>query len=136
MSVTRTVIAAFVAVIGLNVVPAYGADELNIIAGCNIDLNGDKIKDIAMVVESSGKKRLIVLIDSGNDIRATVLSSDVGKMELHCRHDREIVETKSGKSKGNRFPTPGAYLELVQPEGASVAFLWMGKKFREVWTAD
>jgi len=57
-------------------------------------------------------------------------------MNLTCHFGDSIHETQAGKSRGQVYKTLGTYIQLMQPEGASVAYFWNGAGFSEVWTAD
>ena len=116
----------------------YGL-PLKYISSCEIDLNGDNVSDVAMLVETSRGRALIVLIKTAEGYNAFVLSRDKPNMYLSCHIGKTITETTAGpghNKSGKVYQTLGAYLQLFEPEGASVAFFWNGSGFSEVWTAD
>lgn len=113
--------------------------RLRYVTGCEIDLNGDFETDITMVVETSRGRELIVLIRTAEGYNAFVLSKVEPYMDISCRIGKTVTETKvfsEDGSSGKVFQTPGAYLQLSEPEGASVAYFWNGSGFSEVWIAD
>jgi len=111
-------------------------NPLKYISSCELDFNNDHKPDIALLVESLSGRQLIILLKSKNGYEAYVVSKDITNMHLSCHFGKEIKETTAGKHKGRIFKTSGTYLKLTQPEGASTAFFWNGKKFIEVWTSD
>jgi|GEM_PF-7087252 len=116
----------------------YGL-PLKYITGYEIDLNNDNEPDIAMIIETSRGRELMALIKTAEGYNTFVLSEADSTMILLCQIGKTITETTAGtghKASGKVYQTPGTYLELSEPEGASVAFFWNGSGFTEVWTAD
>lgn len=111
---------------------------LKFISSCELDLNKDEMDDIALLVEAENGRELIILMRNSEGYNAFVISH-VGEYEyLSCYYGDSLEETSAGK--GNKetkvYKTPGAYLLLGQPEGASRAFFWNGKGFTQVSTGD
>ena len=112
---------------------------LKYINSCEIDLNGDSESDVALLVETVRGRELIVLLKAAAGYSAFVLATDKPSMYLSCHLGKTVTETVAGlghKTMGKVYQTPGAYLELSEPEGARLAFFWNGTGFQEVWTAD
>jgi hypothetical protein len=118
----------------------YGNGQpLKYISSCEIDLNGDNESDVALLVETVRGRELIVLLKTATGYNVSVLANDKPNMYLSCHFGKTITETVAGpghKTSGKVYETPGAYIELFEPEGARVAFFWNGTGFQEVWTAD
>lgn len=106
------------------------------VASCELDLNNDGNLDIAISIETSRGKEVIALLKNGNGYNAFVLRSGKSNMYLSCLHGENIYETSAGKGTRKTYKTLGSYIQLTQPEGASVAYFWNGSGFNEVWTAD
>ncbi len=133
---TNTIVAMMLLVSSLGA--GEGGTPLKYISSCEIDLNGDDELDIALLVETVRGHELIVLLHSEDGYTSYLLSEDKPGMFLSCHFGDTVTETKAGNGPeaGKVFDTPGAYLELAQPEGASVAYFWNGADFSEVWTSD
>lgn len=108
------------------------------ISTCEIDLNKDRKDDIVLLIDTKRGQELIVLICKKVGYRAFLVVTDKSKMCLRCTYGDTVTETSAGKGKktGKKHKTPGAYIELYQPEGASVVYYWNGNGFTEVWTSD
>lgn len=107
-------------------------------SSCELDLNNDNEPDIALLVETRKGRELIVLMRTSSGYSANVVSRDKPDMNLSCYLGKSVVETTAGTGKvmGKVCKTPGAYIQLKQPEGSSVVYFWNGKGFTEVWTSD
>jgi hypothetical protein len=108
------------------------------ISSCELDLNNDNKPDIVLLVETTKGRELIVLMRANDGYTTFVLSRGKPNMHLSCHFGKSIKETSAGKGKreGKVYKTPGTYIQLAQPEGASAAYFWNGKGFKEVWTSD
>lgn len=106
------------------------------ISSCEIDLNGDKKADKALLIEGISGRELIVLIATETGYDTHVVSTGKGHMFLNCKFGTKIKETIAGSGKGKEYKVPGAYLELVKAESSAVAYIWQKGSFKEVWTAD
>ena len=113
-----------------------GGVPLKYISSCEIDLNGDDVLDIAILVETVRGQELIVLLQTEKGYDSYLLSDDKPGMFLSCHFGETVAETKAGNGAGRTFETPGTFIELAQPEGASVAYYWNSSGFSEVWTSD
>lgn len=113
-------------------------NPLKYISSCEMDFNNDNEPDIALLVETLiGGRQLIVLMKTKSGYDAYyVVGKDLQNMHLSCHFGKIVKETTAGEKGGRVFKTSGTYLKLSQPEGASVAYFWDGKKFKEVWTSD
>jgi len=114
---------------------AGNGEPLKYISSCEIDLNNDGQPDIALLVETLLGQELIVLLRTNSGYNAFLVSKARPGMYLSCHFGRTVQESKALDGE-KTYKTPGAYLELHQPEGASVAYFWDGYRFKEVWTAD
>jgi hypothetical protein len=112
---------------------------LRFISSCQIDLNADGEADVSMLVETVRGWEPIVLMKKSAGYDTYVVAENKTGMYLTCRYGSTVTEFPSDdKSKlpGKTYKTPGAYLELAQPEGSAVAYYWNGSGFTEVWTSD
>lgn len=111
---------------------------LKYISSCELDFNSDNKPDIAFLVETSRERELIVLMNTANGYNAFLVSRGKPNMYLSCHFGNTVKETATGKGKveGKVYKTPGTYVQLTQPEGASVVYFWNGNGFKEVWTSD
>ena len=111
---------------------------LKYISSCQIDLNGDKELDMAILVETVRGRELLALIKTSQGYNSYMVALDKPDMYLSCHYGKTVTETLAGKGNKPRksYTTPGAFISLKQPEGSSVAYFWNGKGFTEVWTAD
>jgi len=118
--------------------PADG-EPLKYISSCEIDLNGDKVADIAMLVETVRGREFIVLMKSAEGYDTYVLYCGEESWYFSCAFGEAFTgysEEDSTGSTRKTYRTPGAYLELYIPEGGAEAFFWNGSGFTEVWTLD
>ncbi len=111
---------------------------LKYLSSCQIDLNNDSEADIALLVETVRGNELLALIKTPQGYSSYVVSKDKPNMNLSCHYGKTVTETAAGRGKAasKTYTTPGAYVRLKQPEGASVVYFWNGKGFTEVWTSD
>ncbi len=134
-------IVSFIFILNL-ILPASSMSQsgkpLKIISSWEVDLNNDSKTDIAQLVETSRDIELIVLIKTSKGYNSYLVSTGKRGMNLSYHYGNSLTETNAGKGKnhGKVYKTPGVYLELSQPEGASVAYFWNGKGFTEVWISD
>jgi hypothetical protein len=110
-----------------------------LLASCEIDLNGDKQADLVLAVETVRGAEVIALLASGNTYRSFVIAKGSrAQMRLRCQFGDSVTSTTAGP--GNPKPrtvrTPGAYIELYEPESSSFAYVWTGMNFIEVATSD
>ncbi len=111
------------------------------LAACEIDLTGDGEPDTVLYLRSDTGQRLVILVETAAGLSASswrVREHGVENLLLTCRHGSTLWETQAGPGKRTRkeHRTPGAFVELSQPEGGAVAYYWNGHGFTEVWTAD
>lgn len=111
---------------------------LKYIASCEMDFNNDDKSDIALLVETSRGRELIVLMNTISEYNAFIVSRGKPNMYLSCHFGKTVKETAAGKGKGEGkvYKTMGTYIQLTQPEGSSVVYFWNGNGFKEVWTSD
>jgi hypothetical protein len=112
---------------------------LKYFSSCEIDLNSDREADIAMLVETVRGPELLALMKTAKGYNTFVLSTGKQGMYLNCRYGDTVMEHPLDQKKTDAertHKTPGTYLVLSQPEGASVAYFWNGSGFTEVWTSD
>jgi hypothetical protein len=141
MNLIETIFALVVTIFAFCNASHAGTDNgtpVKYITSCEIDLNGDDKSDIALLIESVRGRELIVLLRTDNSYDAHLISSNVGEnMFMSCHFGKTIRGiADSAGSKDVVCETPGAYVELYQPEGASVAYYWNGSEFKEVWLSD
>ena len=107
------------------------------LSSCEVDLNNDGQSDVVLLVETVRGRELIVLLKT-RDAYAVYDFPNIGAlMVLSCRFGRTVTETEAGKKPDNRIhKTSGTYIQLTQPEGASLVYYWNGKGFTGVWTSD
>lgn len=122
----------------LSQAPALGAPA-KLLASCEIDLNADKQADVVLALETVRGPEVIALLASGNTYRGFMIAkSSRAQMRLRCQFDESVTSTTAGP--GNPKPrtvrTPGAYIELYEPESSSFAYVWTGMNFVEVATSD
>jgi len=118
--------------------PADGV-PLKYISSCEIDLNGDKVADIAMLVETVRGREFIVLMKSAEGYDTYVLYCGEEALFFSCAFGEAFVgysEEDTTGTKRETYRTPGAFLELYKPEVVSIAYFWNGSGFTEVWTSD
>ena len=111
---------------------------LKYISSCEADFNGDGANDIALLIEPLEGRELIVLLKSESGYEAYLLAKNLKEFEyMSCQYGNsvEALPDSTGDQKVT-CKTPGAYIELYQPEGASRAFYWTGIRFKEVWLSD
>ncbi len=111
------------------------------LAACEIDLTGDGEPDTALYLESGRRQRLVLLVRVPSGLNAYswfVGEHGEGKLEMTCQRGSVLWETEAGPGARQKreHRTPGAFVELSQPEGGGAAYYWDGKRFVEVWTAD
>jgi hypothetical protein len=108
------------------------------LSSCQMDLNNDNELDLVFFVETVKGPKLIALLKTSRGYSSCVVSRDNPNMNMSCQYGKMVMETSAGKEKrtAKSFATPGAYIELKQPEGAAVAYFWNGNGFTEVWTSD
>lgn len=111
-------------------------NPLRYISSCEMDFNDDGQPDTALLVETLLGRELIVLIRSDKGYDAYILSKDKPNMYLSCHFGKTVEESKALSNDVKIYKTPGTYLKLHQPEGASVVYFWDGSGFREVWITD
>lgn len=111
---------------------------LKYISSCELDFNNDSEPDIALLIETTKGRELIVLMKTATGYNTFVVSREKPNMHLSCHFGKSIKETSAGKGKkeGKVYKTPGSYIQLTQPEGSSVVYFWNGEGFKEVWTSD
>lgn len=119
-------------------VPALGRPA-KLLTSCEIDLNGDKQADLVLALETVRGPEVIALLASGNTYRGFVVAKGArAQMHLRCEFGDSVTSTTAGP--GNPKPrtvrTPGAYIELYEPESSSFAYVWSGMNFIEVATSD
>jgi hypothetical protein len=108
---------------------------LKYISSCEIDLNNDGKPDIALLVETSLGRELIVLMRTGNGYKAFLISNVPQTMHLSC-HFGKILKESEAFNNPKVYETPGTYIKLHEPEGAAIAYFWNGSSFTKVWIAD
>ena len=110
-----------------------------LLASCEIDLNGDKQADLVLALESVRGPEVIALLTSGNTYRGFVIAKGPrAQMRLRCEFGDSVTSTTAGPGnpKPRTVPTPGAYIELYEPESSAFAYVWTGTNFVEVPTSD
>lgn len=117
------------------------ATRVDCLAACEIDLTGDGEPDTALYLESGGRQRLVILVRTPSGLDAyswRVKERDGPDLKMTCQPGSLLWETEAGPGTKTRkeHRTPGAFVELSQPEGGVAAYYWNGKRFEEVWTAD
>ena len=107
------------------------------LSSCEVDLNNDGQSDVVLLVETVRGRELIVLLKARDAYAAHNFTNLGASMMLACKFGRTVTETAAGKKPDNRIhQTPGTYIQLTQPEDASLVYYWNGKGFTEVWTSD
>src|SRR6476660_2268950 len=86
---------------------------LHFSSGCQLDLNGDKQQDRALLIGSAGKLDLIVLLQNSDGYDGIVLSTRDNPVALSCVYGFTVRERGSNGTRGRTFRTPGTYLELA-----------------------
>src|SRR5688572_17597185 len=110
-----------------------------LLASCEIDLNGDKQADLVQAVETVRGPEVIVLLASGDSYRGFVIAKGrKAQLRLNCEFGSTVTTTTAGPGspKPRTVRTPGAYIELFEPESSSFAFVWTGMGFGEFATGD
>lgn len=136
-----SVLYIFIILVILMLLPASAlsltgnGSPLKYISSCEMDFNGDNQPDIAFLFETIFGRELIVLERTDKGYNTFVVSKGRPDMYLSCHFGKTVKESK-GLDGGKTYKTPGTYLRLHQPEGASVIYFWDGSGFKEVWTAD
>ncbi len=108
------------------------------ISSCELDFNNDDKADIALLIESTMGRELIVLMRNSNGFDSYVLRTGKQDMYMSCHFGMEIRETVAGKGerKARIHKTNGTYLQAIYPESSSVAYYWKDDEFKTVWTSD
>ena len=112
------------------------AFPLTFSSGCELDLNGDKKDDRAMLIGRGNNYDLVVLLQREVDYQGIVLTTRTNPVSLACVYGFTIRERASNPARAKSYRTTGTYLELSQPEGATAAYFWNQGEFREVWLSD
>ena len=110
-----------------------------LLASCEIDLNGDKQADLVQAVETVRGLEVVALLASGDTYRGFVIARGrKAQMRLNCEFGDSVTSTTAGPGspKPRTVRTPGAYIELYEPESSSFAYVWTGMNFVEVATSD
>jgi hypothetical protein len=110
-------------------------DPLKYISSCELDFNNDGQPDIALLVETLLGRQLIVLMKAEKGYNAFIVSQGKERMHLSCRFGKTISESET-ITNAKVYKTPGTYIVLYEPEGASIAYFWNGSGFTEVCTGD
>ncbi|MCK5218116.1 hypothetical protein KAR10_01260 [bacterium] len=106
---------------------------LKYISSYEEDFNGDKLTDIAMLVETVRGRELIVLNhNKRGGYEAFLVSSGKPGMYLQCFYGDTVIDVHTAK----KYKTVGVYLRLKTPESAAVAYFWNGRVYQEVWIED
>jgi len=113
-------------------------DPLKYISSCELDFNNDGQADIALLVETVRGRELIIMLRTKEGYAAYEVANVPPLMHLSCRFGKSLKEAPAGRkgTEARTHRTPGAYIRLNQPEGASIAYFWNGKAFTQVWTSD
>ncbi len=111
-------------------------EPLKYISSCEIDLDNDGRPDIALLVETLLGRELIALFRTDGGYRAFLVWKGKEAMFMSCCFGKTVRESQALPNGGKVYNTPGAYIELHQPESSSVAYFWTGAGFKEVWTSD
>lgn len=109
---------------------------LKYVSSCELDFNNDNTPDIAILVETVRGVELIVLMRTANGYNTFIVSEGKSNMYLSCHFGKSITEVSTNKNNGKVYKIPGTYIQLTQPEGASVTYFWNKSGFKEVWTSD
>jgi len=110
---------------------------LHFSSGCELDLNGDGKQDRAILIGSSEELELIVLLKTASGYQGVVVAKRSTPSVLTCQYGGVVRERRNRDgSAGQAIKTPGTYLELSQPEGATAAYVWSKGKFLEAWLTD
>ena len=110
-----------------------------LLTSCEIDLNGDKQADVVLALETVRGPEVIALLASGSTYRGFVIATGrKAQLRLTCEFGDTVTSTTAGPGDPKPRPvrTPGAYIELYQPESSSFAYVWTGTNFVEVATGD
>ena len=107
------------------------------LSSCEVDLNNDGQSDVVLLVETVRGRELIVLLKTRDAYVVYEFTHLGALMILSCKFGRTVTETEAGRKRDGRVhKTPGTYIQLTQPEGASLVYYWNGKGFTGVWTSD
>ena len=117
------------------------ARPLSYIASYETDLNKDSRSDLVFLVRASQKIKLLVLLNKRKGYKSYVLFETDEKINpaLKILKSSGIIKsTKAGPDSEKKvdYSFQGNYINLIYPEGASVAFFWDKRKFRKVFLAD
>lgn len=124
------------------VAPALSQAGVNalqpVIESCSNDLDGDGQQDLVLRVATGSGFDTIALLRRRDGYRAYLLDRTAEVMKLTCEVGTSVRSTTAGVGTPVErvFRTPGAFVSLKQPEGAAVSYIWTGKFFLAVWTAD
>jgi hypothetical protein len=139
MTRTTIIVSLLIGLIAVNVFSAIDSTTVRpvkLISGCQLDLNGDQIADIAELIETERGRELVMLLRTDSGYTAftfpDTLSTD---FELSCVQGELIQGNTDGGEMVER-KTTGSYLILAQPESAAFAYFWNGNTFELVWISD
>lgn len=131
----------FAVALWLSVEPVHVSAQLaglpvRFLASCEIDLDADRRLDLVLSLQTVRGYETIALMAHEPGYTAHVLSVGQDKLGLECRFGRTVKETTVGGGKGRIVETPGTYVVVNQPEGASAAYVWSKGSFLQVWLSD
>ncbi len=108
------------------------------ISSCEFDFNNDDKLDIALLIDTTMGRELIVLMRNTDGYKVYALTTGKQDMHISCHFGNEIKETMAGKGdkKVETHKTNGTYLLVIYPESSSVAYFWKDNEFKAVWTSD
>lgn len=106
--------------------------------GCAVDLDRDRLDDLALLVRRDGLVELIVLLhrESGYDGRVLYRGKE-GNLLVSCRYAKIITSTAAGKGSSSvPIAINGMVVAVAQPESSETIFYWRRDGFEEVQISD
>ncbi len=129
-------------VIGTNLLAYQVPDEvvpINLLQGCQVDLNRDYIDDLVIFYKNYTGFELVAFLRDAHGYRGHILYKGNGiNLRIPCQYVDKIKETDAGR--GNRIG-PAHVINnfsvfLNQPESSSSMFYWDVDRFIQIWIRD
>jgi hypothetical protein len=109
------------------------AKAISIETSCEVDLNGDKVTDLAFSAQTSRGWEVIVMLRKPGNYQVFMLSDSKARVDLVCRLGATITELKNQEAAPK---TTGSYLLFQKLGKPTVAYYWGRGTFQEVWIEE
>lgn len=111
---------------------------------CEIDLDGNSSKDLALLLRRTEDVELIVVLrrkQSKTSTALTLLSTTIERgryLQLSCVEGGRLKQTRAGEgNSGSVITVPHrTYLRVGLPESSASAFYFIRGEFHRIWISD